>query len=162
MSLVLMLKLLVLLLLANGTPAVTAKALGGRWSYPIDGNREFVDGLPLFGPSKTIRGVVLAILVASGGAILLGLDWRIGAIIGALAMVGDLFSSFVKRRLGLRSGSPALGLDQVPEALFPLLACRIPLSLTAAAIASGVAIFFVGAVLLSRVLYAFDLRERPY
>jgi CDP-diglyceride synthetase len=93
---------------------------------------------------------------------LLGLDWRIGAIIGALAMVGDLFSSFVKRRLGLRSGSPALGLDQVPEALFPLLACRIPLSLTAAAIASGVAIFFVGAVFLSRVLYAFDLRERPY
>ncbi len=77
-------------------------------------------------------------------------------------MAGDLFSSFCKRRLGLAPSSPAVGLDQVPESLFPLFACASPLSLTFADVAAGVAIFFVGELLLSRLLYAFDLRDRPY
>jgi CDP-2,3-bis-(O-geranylgeranyl)-sn-glycerol synthase len=46
--------------------------------------------------------------------------------------------------------------------LFPLLACLGPLSLTVADVAIGVAIFFIGELALSRVLYAFDLRDRPY
>jgi hypothetical protein len=77
-------------------------------------------------------------------------------------MIGDLLSSFCKRRLGLTPSSPAIGLDQVPESLFPFLACREALSLTAADIGAGMAIFFVGEVLLSRVLYALGLRDRPY
>jgi CDP-2,3-bis-(O-geranylgeranyl)-sn-glycerol synthase len=36
------------------------------------------------------------------------------------------------------------------------------LSLTVADIAAGVIVFFVGEVLLSRLLYALGLRERPY
>ena len=81
---------------------------------------------------------------------------------GAMAMLGDLFSSFVKRRLNLSPGSRATGLDQIPESLFPLLACRNLLSLTIADIGVCVAIFFVGEVLLSRLLFAVRLRDRPY
>jgi CDP-archaeol synthase len=77
-------------------------------------------------------------------------------------MAGDLLSSFVKRRLHLPPSSRASGLDQVPEALFPLLACRNLLSLAAADIAVRVVMFFVGEVVLSRLLYALNLRERPY
>jgi CDP-2,3-bis-(O-geranylgeranyl)-sn-glycerol synthase len=77
-------------------------------------------------------------------------------------MAGDLLSSFVKRRLHLPPSSRASGLDQVPEALFPLLACRNLLSLAAADIAVCVVMFFVGEVVLSRLLYALNLRERPY
>ena len=77
-------------------------------------------------------------------------------------MAGDLFSSFVKRRLNLRPSSRALGLDQVPESLFPLLACRDVLSLTAADIALAVGIFFVGELILSRLLYKAHLRDEPY
>ena len=83
-------------------------------------------------------------------------------MVGSLAMVGDLFSSFLKRRLGRSSSSPVVGVDQVPDLLFPLLACLGPLSLTVADVAIGVAIFFIGELALSRVLYAFDLRDRPY
>lgn len=154
--------LLFLLLLANGTPLVVHKVLGDRLSYPVDGDRAFVDGQPLFGPAKTLRGVVCAILVTIAGAALVGLGWKIGLMVGSLAMVGDLFSSFVKRRLGRSSSSPIVGVDQVPESLFPLLACLGPLSLTIADVAIGVAIFFIGELALSRVLYAFDLRDRPY
>jgi hypothetical protein len=57
------LQLLVLLVLANGTPVVAKKILGERFAYPPDGGVEFVDGRPLFGRSKTVRGVVLTVLV---------------------------------------------------------------------------------------------------
>jgi CDP-diglyceride synthetase len=162
LSVSLCVRLLILLVLANGIPLATRRLFGERWSFPIDGNRRFVDGRPIFGHSKTMRGASLAILATAAAAPLLGFDWRIGALVGGLAMAGDLFSSFCKRRLGLPPSSPALGLDQIPEALFPLLACRVPLELTPAGIALVVAIFFAGEVLLSRLLYAFRLRDRPY
>jgi CDP-diglyceride synthetase len=154
--------LLFLLLLANGTPLMVHKVLGKHFSHPVDGDREFVDGRPVFGPAKTLRGVVCAILVTTAGAPLVGLGWKIGFMVGSLAMVGDLFSSFLKRRLGRSSSTPIVGVDQIPEALFPLLACVGALSLTIADVAIGVAVFFIGELALSRLLYAFDLRDRPY
>jgi len=156
------LQLLVLLMLANGTPVIAKKIFGERFAYPLDGGFKFLDGRALFGQSKTLRGVVLAVLVTTAGAPLIGLDWGIGALVGSLAMVGDLASSFLKRRMALPPSSRASGLDQIPEALFPLLACRNPLSLTMADIGITAALFFVGEVLLSRVFYAFRLRDRPY
>jgi len=138
------------------------RKFGERLAYPLDGGVQFVDGRPLFGRSKTVRGVVLAIMVTTAGAPLIGVDWQIGVVVGSLAMAGDLVSSFVKRRTALPPSSRASGLDQVPEALFPLLGCRNPLSLTIVDIGIGVALFFIGEVLLSRVLYAFRLRDRPY
>jgi hypothetical protein len=158
----LIVRLLFLLMLANGTPLVVGKIFGSRLAYPVDGDHAFIDGQPVFGPAKTLRGILCAILVTMAGSAAVGLGWKIGLIVGALAMVGDLFSSFLKRRLGRSSSSPVVGVDQVPEALFPLLACVGPLSLTVADVAIGVAVFFVGELVLSRVLYAFDLRDRPY
>ncbi|MBV8122004.1 MAG: CDP-archaeol synthase [Alphaproteobacteria bacterium] len=154
--------LLFLLLLANGAPLMVRTVLGRRCSYPIDGDRQFLDGRPVFGPAKTLRGVACALLATTAGSLLIGLGWWIGLLVGGLAMVGDLFSSFVKRRLAKSPSSPAVGIDQIPESLLPLLACMRPLSLTIADVAIGVAVFFAGELVLSRVLYAFDLRERPY
>ena len=151
-----------LLMLANGTPVIAKKLLGVRYSYPLDGNLTFTDGRPVFGCSKTIRGVALAVLVTAAGAPIVGLPWQIGILVGCFAMAGDLFSSFCKRRLGLPSSSRASGLDQVPESLLPLLACRDLLGLTAADIVICVAMFVIGEVVLSRLLYAFRLRDRPY
>jgi CDP-2,3-bis-(O-geranylgeranyl)-sn-glycerol synthase len=159
---VVVLQLLLLLMLANGTPVIAKKLLGARYSYPLDGNLTFADGRPVFGRSKTIRGVVLAVLVTTVGAPFIGLGWKTGLLVGSFAMAGDLFSSFCKRRLGLPSSSRASGLDQIPESLLPLLACRDPLGLTAADIAVCVVMFVVGEIVLSRVLYAFRLRDRPY
>jgi CDP-2,3-bis-(O-geranylgeranyl)-sn-glycerol synthase len=64
--------------------------------------------------------------------------------------------------MNLPAGSRATGLDQVPESLFPLLACRNALALTAMDIVAGVILFFIGEVLLSLVVYRLGLRERPY
>jgi hypothetical protein len=62
----------------------------------------------------------------------------------------------------LLSSSRASGLDQVPESLLPLLACRDLLGLTGAEIVVCVVMFVVGEVVLSRLLFALRLRDRPY
>jgi hypothetical protein len=155
-------QLLVLLTLANGSPVIAKQVLGDRFSYPLDLNWKFVDGKPLFGSSKTIRGVLIAIVVTAAAAPLLGLRFETGLLAGAAAMAGDLFSSFVKRRLSRPPSSRATGLDQIPEALFPLLACRAALALSALDILLACAIFFVGELLLSRLLFRIHIRDEPY
>jgi hypothetical protein len=158
----LIIKLLVLLSFANGAPVLIKKVFGNRFSLSIDGGCNFLDGRPLFGRSKTIRGVLVSVVAAGAAAPLLGLTVTIGAVVGSAAMAGDLFSSFVKRRLNLRPSSRATGLDQIPESLFPLLACRGWLSLTVLDILIGVAAFLIGEIFLSRLFYRFGVRDRPY
>src|SRR5664280_3426901 len=128
MQLLHILQSLVLMTLANGTPIVAKKIFGPRFSFPLDAGTIFFDGRPLFGHSKTIRGIVVSILVTTASAPLIGLDLTVGAIVASAAMGGDLFSSFVKRRLNVPPSNQALGLDQIPESLFPMLACREVLS----------------------------------
>jgi CDP-archaeol synthase len=104
------------------------------------------------GPSKTL----------ATAAALLGLGWKIGALIGIAAMANDLLASFVKRRLGLPPSSRAIGLDQIPESLIPLLACRLLLPITEPDVAIVTILFFAGELVLSRLLFRWHLRDRPY
>ena len=153
---------LLLLMVANGAPVIAAKLFGGRFAWPVDGGRTLADGRPLFGRSKTWRGLATAVVATTAAAPCLGLDWRWGAGFGAAAMAGDLVSSFTKRRLGLAPSGMAPGIDQIPEALLPLLACGSALLLSAADIALCVVLFFVGEIWLSRILFRLHLRDRPY
>ena len=158
----LILKLLVLITAANGTPVILKKLFDQHFNLALDGGLNFFDGRRLFGPSKTVRGVVSAVLTTTLCAMLLELEWFIGALIGSAAMAGDVFSSFVKRRLNMPTSSMALGLDQIPESLFPLLAVQPMLALTVMDIAVVVVIFSVGGLFLSRILYKLNIRDRPY
>ncbi len=157
-----LLQLMVLLALANSAPIIAKKVFGRRLSYPLDAGIRLFDQRPLFGPSKTVRGLISSILVTTAGALLVGVQPGIGVLVAGAAMAGDLVSSFVKRRLNFLPSSQAVGLDQIPESLLPLLVCREVFSLTAGDIALGVAVFFVGELILSRVLYAIHLRDEPY
>jgi len=157
-----MLQLMALLTLANGVPVVAKKILGRRLNFPLDFGVTFFDGRPIFGSSKTYRGILVSVLATTACAPLIGLDLAIGAMVAGTAMAGDLFSSFVKRRLNLPPSSRALGLDQIPESLLPMLACRDALSLTATDMALGVGIFFAGELIRSRFLFRAHLRDEPY
>ena len=121
----LLLQLLILLVVANGSAVVAKKLFGLALAQPLDGGALFVDGQPIFGPTKTIRGVVVSVLATSICAGLMGLGWNVGTLIATFAMAGDLFSSFVKRRLHLASSSMAIGLDHIPESLFPPLGQQV-------------------------------------
>ena len=162
MQLLVVLKLLALLAVANGTPVFVSSVLHHRFALAVDGGAKFFDGRRLFGESKTIRGVVASIGLSAACSPILGLPLKAGLIVGALAMAGDLFSSFLKRRMSLPSAAKATLLDQVPESLFPLLACQKLLSLTAIEIVVTVALFFISEIVISRLLYKLRLRDRPY
>lgn len=162
MNYVALTQLLILLSLANGAPVIAKRILGQTCAMPVDGNARFIDQRPLFGPSKTIRGVVASLLVTAFAAPVIGLRVQIGLLVAVTAMAGDLLSSFLKRRLNLVPSSRAIGLDQIPESLVPLLACRSTFSLTAIDILVGCAIFFVGELLGSHLLFRLRLRDHPY
>lgn len=155
-------ELLILLTFANGAPVIAKKLLGDRLNRPLDGGAVLSDGKPVFGPTKTIRGILASVLTASLAAWLMRLGWELGALVALAAMAGDLFSSLVKRRMMLPSSSMALGLDHIPESLLPLLAAGLLLPLGLLDVLAGVAIFCAGALLLSPILYRFNLRDRPY
>ena len=154
--------ILLLLGIANGTPIFARKLLDNRWAAPLDGGWTFFDGRPLFGPAKTIRGLVVSVSATALAAQLLGYDWIVGAGLAAASMLGDLLSSFVKRRLALEPHSQAFGLDQIPESLLPLVLLRETLRLTLLDMLVIVTTFLVLELLLSRLLYELNVRDRPY
>lgn len=153
--------LLCLILAANAAPILLWLVLGDRLGQPLDGGRTLPDGQPVFGPSKSWRGVASAPLVCAALALPLGLPPALGASIGLAAMGGDLLSSFLKRRLGLASSRPAPGLDQIPESLFPALLAAGPLGLEPSEVLLVVVLFFVLELALSHLLYRLGLRRYP-
>ncbi len=104
---------------ANAAPLVLG---GGR---PLDGGRNFLDGRPIFGSHKTLRGLLAGIIAGS----LVGLgesfvDPRLalaGFAISLGAVSGDLLGAFVKRRLSVKPGGPLPILDQLDFVLGGLL-----------------------------------------
>ena len=153
---------LVLVGAANGAPVLLARLLGTRFASAIDGGIVLWDGHPFLGRSKTWRGLAAAIVLSVCAAVLIGLPWLAGAVTAACAMAGDCVSSFIKRRFGLEPSSMMLGLDQVPESLFPAVACSAYLPLGPLDIALIVLVFFVGELAMSRLFFAVGLRDRPY
>jgi CDP-2,3-bis-(O-geranylgeranyl)-sn-glycerol synthase len=113
-------KLVLLLVIANGAPVLASLLLGKRFNQPLDRNLQFIDERPFLGPAKTVRGIVSTILLTTLMAPLFGLSPAQGTLFALLAMSGDLVSSFIKRRLGFTSSRSAPLLDQLPETLLPL------------------------------------------
>ena len=86
---------------------------------PIDGGRIFIDGRPLLGKGKTVRGLFVGISSAVCVAVLQSfIDYEFNPVIfglltGGGAMLGDILKSFFKRRLNIKSGRPFPPFDQL-------------------------------------------------
>lgn len=156
------LELFVMLVLANGTPVVAAGLLKNRWSAPVDGGRLWRDGRPVFGSSKTWRGVVSGGLACALFALLAGLGFVFGLLFGLLGLAGDILSSFIKRRLGLAPSARALGLDQIPEALLPMLLAMWWLPVSYWVVLVVVVLFTLSNILGSPLLYRLGIRSQPH
>lgn len=155
-------QLLLLLLIANGAPIIAHRLLRGHCNWPVDGGRAFVDGRPWLGPSKTLRGILAAILACVIAASLIGIPVLTGSLVAIGAMSGDLLSSFIKRRLGVPASGMTLGLDQIPESLLPTLLVGGQLGVTLGWGIVVVLAFVVMELSLSRLLFALNIRKRPY
>jgi hypothetical protein len=121
------LRALLLLVTANSLPWMLARLLGARFRLPLDFGLTLPDGRAVFGSHKTWRGLLASLLGCAAVAELCGLHWQLGVQFAALSLTGDALSSAVKRRLAVAPGKEVLGLDQLPEALLPLILLRAPL-----------------------------------
>lgn len=155
-------QMLFLLAVANGAPVLAKRLIGERFAWPVDGHSRFSDGRSIFGSSKTFRGLATSLLATVAAAELIGLSGGDGALIATLAMLGDLLSSFIKRRRGAAPSDQMLGLDQIPEALLPALFAPPAISLSFADVVAVVGLFFVAELAGSRLLYALNIKDRPY
>src|SRR5215212_5660139 len=103
----LILQLTILLIFANGSPVLAKRIFGGRLAYPLDGGLILRDGARLFGPSKTIRGTLVSVIMTSVASVLMSQGVMLGIVVALTAMTGDLLSSFIKRRLSYPTSSRA-------------------------------------------------------
>ena len=156
------LKALALIGTANTSPLLLKWFASGCRFQALDNDIIFLDGRPLLGHSKTWAGIACAFTAGSVAAPLLGLSIEAGLCTAAAAMAGDLCSSFIKRRLGLSSSAPAPGLDQVPEAVFPLFTLRAFLPLTWSDMAIAPLLFVLGEITIAWLLEHSGLREPPF
>jgi len=156
------LQLLFLIIVANGSPIIGRWMMNGYWEMPIDGGAVFIDGRPILGKSKTYRGLTCSLVGTLLAGALVGLSWKISLIVSLLAMVGDCLSSFVKRRFGYPSGAKALGLDQIPESLFPMLGLWNVLNLSVLGVGLTVVVFVVAELVLSPIGHKLHIRKHPY
>lgn len=156
------LKILLLLIAANAAPILAARALRSIADWPVDMGLQLADGRPLLGSSKTWRGLCAALLLTSACSVWLGLGYRFGLLVGALAMLGDLLSSFIKRRRGLAPSDQSLGLDQLPESALPVAYAVLATDLPWWWIIVLPLVFSVLELVVSRPLYWLKIRKRPY
>jgi CDP-diglyceride synthetase len=140
--------LVILVVIANVAPVVTSLLMGQRWNAPLDGGLRLPDHRPVLGLSKTIRGVLASVLATALLAPLFGFSPATGAGFACLAMLGDICSSFVKRRFGIASSHSAPLLDQLPESLLPLWFMQPIVGGTTAEILAAAAIFTLGDLVL--------------
>jgi CDP-diglyceride synthetase len=153
---------LILIGSANSAPVITRKLFGTHFARPVDAGVKLNDQLPLFGASKTWRGLAAAIVCSAVIAPMIGLSALLGAAFGALSIVADLLASFTKRRLGYAPSSRARLLDVFPEALLPMLVLHSSFGLGIWDILITVLIFFVLEASISPLLYRWHIRNRPY
>lgn len=114
---------------ANAAPLL----LGG--GSPLDRGRNFLDGERIFGAHKTVRGFLAGIIAGSViGIVESPIDNRLllgGFMIALGTVLGDLLGAFLKRRIGVKPGSPLPIVDQLDFVFGGLLLGQLvfPLSL---------------------------------
>jgi len=112
---------IIFLIVVNCLPVLAGVVLGEKFRYPVDSGVLWFDNKPFFGRNKTVRGVAVIIVGGMVACSLLGEPWWRGGVVAALVMIGDLTSSFIKRRLNVPVGGDLFPLDHLFESLFPSL-----------------------------------------
>jgi len=141
---------------------------------PIDFGKKFVDGRPIFGKGKTIRGFFLSVLFGTFIGLLQAMYQSVdpsfliaqtGFVFGLcfFAMFGDLAASFLKRRLNIKRGKALPLLDQwdfiIGALVFAAVVGRLP------NLIQIITIFVITPVLhvsLNFLVYKLNLKEVPW
>ena len=98
---------------ANGSPVLI------KGKRPIDFGYNARDGRRIFGDGKTWEGFLGGVAIGTLAGSLEAILWpelsqvSLAFFMAFGALFGDLVAAFIKRRMGLKRGEPAPGLDQL-------------------------------------------------
>jgi uncharacterized protein len=145
-------KILLILLSANTAPILFGALFPKARRRPLDNGRRLADGRPLLGAHKTLWGLLSGIGAAGIIGFLLGVSLTMGLLIGLVSLLGDLLTSFLKRRLGLLEGETAHLFDHLLEGALPLLLCKPFFSISWALVLVILGLFITCGLLGSRIL----------
>jgi uncharacterized protein len=161
MTILLDLKLLSLLWLVNFTPPLLSFFFDKKFNLPVDLNKTCIDQKPFLGPHKTWRGLFGALFCGSLLAFLWDFTLWVGFFTALLSMLGDLLSSFTKRRLDKPSGRNFPVLDQFFEGALPFLLLSPYFNIGFFRTALLIIIFCIGSYIGS-VFYKDILLRKPF
>ena len=135
----------------------------------MDMGKKFSDGRRILGDGKTTRGFAGGLIVGTIVGLLqgiaeapLGEHLLLGFLLALGALLGDLVSSFIKRRLDIERGGAAPGLDQLGFAVVALILATPVKVLTWQAIAVILIITPPIHLATNFVGYKLGLKSRPY
>lgn len=147
---------------ANAVPVIAG---GG---YPLDLGRNFLDGKPIFGRNKTVRGFIAGLLAGVGAGLVetfaFGFPPLFGVVVSLGALVGDLCGAFLKRRLGIVPGGLLPVVDQVDFVLGAVL-FALPLGLSFMSWELVVAVLVITPpvhLLTNFLAYKLGLKKNPW
>ena len=150
-----------------------------RWmAVPVDSNIS-LGGKPLFGPHKTVRGLVTGIVLAIAVAFIQHLlynvtvfqqlsltDYRqwglLGLLMGSGALAGDLLKSFIKRRVGIEPGKPFIPFDQVDFVAGALLFSSLIVPITWEVAAVSFALSFILHIATNHAAFWMGIRKEKW
>lgn len=162
---------------ANMAPVIF-KGVAKKLAFPVDFSRK-INNKPIFGKNKTFRGVVFGVLSAVIIAFLQYIlydygffsaisftgysNWLlIGLLTGFGAMTGDLFGSFVKRRLNLRPGERFVPFDQLDFVAGGLLFVSIAVELRLLVVITILVVSFVLDVIVNHTSFYLGFRKERW
>lgn len=147
---------------ANAVPVLTG---GG---YPLDFDKGFFDGRPIFGKNKTFRGFFCGLAVGTAVGLLETIIFRYPLFMGLLlslgALFGDLAGAFAKRRLGLAPGELLPIVDQMDFIVGAVLS-SLPVSLSFLSLELVVAVLIITPplhLLTNFAAYKLGLKNNPW
>ena len=134
-------------------------ALGG--GPPLDGGGKWLDGKPFLGSHKTLRGSIVGILAGLLIGVLQG-NPLAGITQGIGAILGDLLSSFLKRRWDVAPGESSPLLDQLD---FILVAIILSQPFTRASITEMIIIIIVTIpihYMMNYISWRMKMKDHPW
>jgi len=153
-------QLLLLIIIANGAPVLVRIIFGDYLNTPVDLGFTLSDNHPVFGSSKTWRGIFAALLMTSIAASLMNYPFVTGFLIASYAVIGDLSSSFIKRRFSMAPSSKAPILDQVPESLLPAFMMMRTFDLELSSVLWLSAVFLIIDMAMTYILYHWKVLKK--
>lgn len=161
---------------ANITPVILKKV--NLLNYPIDFNLK-IKGEPVFGSNKTIKGVIGGILMAilivliqnyfCGYFIPISLIfyWKynpltLGICLGCGTMFGDLFKSFIKRRLKIPPGRVWFPFDQLDWIVGSYLFISPFITFSITQVLVGLILFSIIHIIFNYFAYLFGIQNNKF